>query len=161
MSTVGGASPAGGPGTHLLFRRHSRLFAVPVVDVAEMIEIPSSTRVPATPAVVTGVINHHGDILPVVDPDVLLDISSDERRHHSGDTIGFIVGEQDARLVIPIDATLGLFQLPREGNAGDGLIRKTVVVEDRAIAVLDVGLVIDRVETLVTGAWKDNAAFGN
>jgi len=155
MTTEAAGSPVGGSGTHLLFRRQAQLFAVSVVDVTEMIEIPETTRVPAAASVVVGVINHHGDILPVLNINTLLDITNTTNQPLTTGTIGFIVGEGEGRMVVPIDATLGLVLLPPEGEHGEGLIQKTVVVEDQVIAVLDVDLLMSTVETAVTGAWQD------
>lgn len=153
MTTEEASPPAGGAGTHFLFRRHAQLFAVSIPDVAEVIEVPSKTRVPATAHVVAGVINHHGDILPVLQIDTLLEIADDASHPSEKEAIGFIVGEGDGRMVVPIDATLGLVQLPAEGQKGEGLIRKTVVVEDQAIAVLDVKRMMETVETTVRAGW--------
>ncbi len=60
-------------------------------------------------------------------------------------------------MVVPIDATLGLVLLPAEGDEGEGLIRKTIVVEDQAIAVLDVNHMMETVETAVTAGWGTTA----
>ncbi|MEN8165296.1 MAG: chemotaxis protein CheW [Acidobacteriota bacterium] len=153
MTAEEAASPAGGAGTHFLFRRHTQLFAVSVADVAEVIEVPAKTRVPATASVVDGVINHHGDILPVLHINTLLEIAGDAAPTSEKEVVGFIVGEGEGRMVVPIDATLGLVQLPAEGDEGEGLIRRTVVVEDQAIAVLDVNRMMETVETTVTAGW--------
>lgn len=147
----------GGAGTHFLFRRHTQLFAVSVTDVAEVIEVQAKTRVPATASVVGGVINHHGDILPVLHINTLLDITITPDHCPEKETIGFIVGEGEGRMVVPIDATLGLVQLPSEGDEGEGLIQRTVVVEDQAIAVLDVNRMMDSVEAAVTAGWQETA----
>jgi purine-binding chemotaxis protein CheW len=157
MTTEDAGSPVGGSGTHLLFRRQTQLFAVLVADVTEMIEIPDTTRVPATASVVVGVINHHGDILPVLNTNALLDITNTTDHQQTTGKIGFIVGEGEGRMVVPIDATLGLVLLPPEGDHGEGLIQKTVVVEDQVIAVLDVDLLMNTVETAVTSAWQETA----
>ena len=125
-----------------------------VAEVAEVIEIPTKSRVPATATVVDGVINHHGDILPVLDVDALLAIKADSNHRADGAAIGFIVGEGDGRMVLPIDATLGLAQLPLEGEKGEGLIERTVVVEGRVIAVLDVRQIVESVEEAVAAGWQ-------
>lgn len=159
MTTEETSSPTEGAGTHFLFKRHEQLFAVSVPDVAEVIEVPAKTRVPATAQVVAGVINHHGDILPVLEIDTLLEITDDTSHPSEKETIGFIVGEGDGRMVVPIDATLGLVQLPIEGEKGKGFIRTTVVVEQQVIAVLDIKRLLEKVETTVSAGWgtTDNA----
>ncbi len=157
MTTDEISSPEGAAETHFLFRRHTQLFAVSVADVAEVIEVPAKTRVPATASVVGGVINHHGDILPVLHINTLLEIDDDAPYASNKEAIGFIVGEGEGRMVVPIDATLGLVLLPAEGDEGEGLIRKTIVVEDQAIAVLDVNHMMETVDTAVTAGWGTTA----
>jgi chemotaxis signal transduction protein len=52
---------------HLVVRLGSGRYAVRAVDVAEVLPVPVRTRVPGTPAWVSGVANWRGHVLPVVD----------------------------------------------------------------------------------------------
>lgn len=52
---------------HLIFRLGSESFAIGILSVKEILEYGSLTAVPMMPAVVRGVINLRGTVVPVVD----------------------------------------------------------------------------------------------
>jgi len=51
----------------VLFHLDDTEFAVPIEQVVRVVPLTKSTRVPRAPAFLEGVINLHGDIVPVVD----------------------------------------------------------------------------------------------
>ncbi len=55
------------PGQYLTFLVGQESFAISILDVKEIIEISSVTRVPMTPDYIHGVINLRGNVVPVVD----------------------------------------------------------------------------------------------
>lgn len=60
--------------TILSFQVKENLFAVDALQVAHILEIPPViTKVPNTPDFMKGVINLHGNIIPVVDMRIVLD----------------------------------------------------------------------------------------
>ncbi|HZY74585.1 MAG TPA: chemotaxis protein CheW [Edaphobacter sp.] len=54
-------------GKYLIFHLSGEEFAIPVLDVREIIGIQAITSVPQTPAYVRGVINLRGKVIPVID----------------------------------------------------------------------------------------------
>ena len=66
----------------IVFRLGADRFAVPVDDIAVILEVPAISPVPGTPAWVLGVANHRGDLLPVVDLAALLGL--EQARPRSG-----------------------------------------------------------------------------
>lgn len=52
---------------YLTFLAGNERFAMGILDVKELIEISSMTRVPMTPAFIRGVINLRGSVVPVID----------------------------------------------------------------------------------------------
>ena len=72
------SSPTGGPflmfglGTPALEESSADTFGIDVEHVMQVLEAEVVVNVPLAPAVVEGVINHHGRILTVVDPAPLL-----------------------------------------------------------------------------------------
>ncbi len=55
------------PGQYLTFLVGHESFAISILDVKEIIEITSVTRVPMTPDFIHGVINLRGNVVPVID----------------------------------------------------------------------------------------------
>jgi len=54
-------------GQYLTFLVGQESFAISILDVKEIIEISSVTRVPMTPGYIHGVINLRGNVVPVID----------------------------------------------------------------------------------------------
>lgn len=59
---------------HLVLRLGAGRYAVPAVDVAEVLPVPPRTRVPGAPEWVAGVVNWRGHVLPVADLRPLLGV---------------------------------------------------------------------------------------
>lgn len=60
--------------TILSFQINENVFAVDALQVAHILEVPSIiTKVPNTPNHLIGVINLHGNIIPVVDMRIIMD----------------------------------------------------------------------------------------
>ena len=53
--------------SYLSFRLDDELFAIPVMRVIEILEVPKITRIPKAPDFLKGVINLRGSVLPVID----------------------------------------------------------------------------------------------
>lgn len=51
----------------LTFRTHGQVYALPVTAVHQLIEMVAITPIPEAPPAIQGVINVHGDIVPVID----------------------------------------------------------------------------------------------
>ncbi|MBS1251716.1 MAG: Chemotaxis protein CheW [Anaerolineales bacterium] len=51
----------------IIFRLDETEFAVPIEQVARIVRLAKCTRVPRAPAFLEGVINLHGDVVPIVD----------------------------------------------------------------------------------------------
>jgi hypothetical protein len=124
-------------GRLLSFEVAGTAYALPIADVAEVAEIPPIAGIPTIPASVGGVVNHHGDALPVVRREVLFDIESgllDAPRH-------LLVLARDPddpeALGLPVDRVLGLV----EGAGGVALGPDAVVerrpIDGRLVSVLD------------------------
>jgi len=64
--------------SYLSFKLEDETFAVEVAKVLEILEIPSITKVPKSPAYMTGVINLRGNVLPVIDTRLKFGLSTTE-----------------------------------------------------------------------------------
>jgi purine-binding chemotaxis protein CheW len=65
--------------TILSFQIRENVLAVDALQVAHILEVPAIiTRVPNTPEFVRGVINLHGNIIPVIDMRIIMDVEVGE-----------------------------------------------------------------------------------
>jgi purine-binding chemotaxis protein CheW len=55
---------------HLTFRIANEQYALEILRVREIVEMPPITQVPATPLAIRGVVNLRGTVVPVIDPGV-------------------------------------------------------------------------------------------
>ena len=132
--------------SHVVVRLGGGRFALPMDAVAEVGRTPTVTRVPGTPAWVTGVANWRGRILGVLDQRLLLGLAPDgggEDRlvvlSRSGATVGIVADRVDG--VIDVDQeTLepALLTLPAEAGA---LLEGQLTDENGPVGVVDAGAV--------------------
>ena len=132
--------------SHVVVRLGGGRFALPMDAVAEVGRAPYVTRVPGTPAWVTGVTNWRGRILGVVDLRVLLGVpeaADGEGRlvvlHQGAATVGVVAERVDG--VVEVDEERlepTLLTLPAEAGA---LLRGQLTDENGPVGVLDAGAV--------------------
>jgi len=58
----------------LTFDVGNRVYALPIACVAEVTEVEPLVSIPTLPVGTAGVVNHHGDVLPVLQRSVLLEL---------------------------------------------------------------------------------------
>jgi len=87
----------------LVFRVGAERFGLPLVMVVEVFELSSPLMpVPGAPDWISGVINHHGQVLPVLDMGAFLDVGSTDAAEQiilvelSGESLGLAVGQIEA-----------------------------------------------------------------
>ena len=121
----------------LTFELAGDLYAIPIAGVLEVAESARVTCIPMLPTSVGGVINYHGDALPVVNSATLFDV--DEPELDESETILVIserVGES-ARLGIQIDRVLGLVEGAAPSTSGAKEIAERRSIQGRVASVLD------------------------
>ena len=147
----------------VVFRLGEEEFGVPVAEVEEVLRMPASlTPVPNAPAMVEGVINLRGQVLPVVDQRRRFGLP--ERPHSGGERIMvFRVGGLRAGFIV--DAVTEVLRAPPEavGPAPDlardqasPLVARVVNMASRGrlVLVLDTARLLDREEADALGAGQ-------
>jgi len=95
----------------VVFELAGQLFGLPATDVRELIRAVSVVPLPRTPAVVKGVINIRGRILPVLDLRGRVGLSAKE----GAPTDHFIIAQAGERLVaLHVDRATDLIRLPAD-----------------------------------------------
>jgi purine-binding chemotaxis protein CheW len=101
---------------------HDEFFALDAMKVNHILEIPEITRVPNTPPFMKGVINLHGNIIPVVDLRLLMGFSETE---YDNDTAIIVISPDDQQ-----NSSLGLIvDMVKEVIETDGIKMRPTVVD--------------------------------
>ena len=151
----------------LTFEIASSVYAVPIAEVHEVAEAHRIRCVPTISLGLVGVMNWHGDALPVVSPALLLEVVDEELESESGgvdvaacdegvveeekSTLAgqhvLVVSARDdepAQLGLPIDRVIGLVDGPRLPRGVGGLVVERRPVEGRVVSVLDPCRLVER-----------------
>jgi chemotaxis signal transduction protein len=144
----------------LTFEVSEVLYALPIAEVHEVVEVRKICCVPTIPRPCVGIMNWNGDALPVVAAQLLLEPASRDERDGSEEIdvdqptglwgldgesgadarhVLIVSGRDDepARLALPIDHVLGLVDGPRRRRGGRRLIVERRPLEGRVVNVLD------------------------
>jgi purine-binding chemotaxis protein CheW len=121
----------------LTFEMAGDFYAIPIAGVLEVAEVERVTCIPTLPTSVGGVINHHGEALPVLHCASLFDVNESELGEPG--TVLVIserVGES-ARLGIHIDRVLGLVDGAAAAMSGTKEVAERRSIQGRVASVLD------------------------
>ena len=126
-------------------------YALPIADVLEVAEVGPRCPVPSLPEAVGGVMNHHGDALPVVDPSVLFDVAGLELPPPAH---LLVLGEggDAASLALPVDRICGL--VPGRGGSTrepSGIVERRSL-EGRVVSILDTNRLLARAAAAIEQA---------
>ncbi|NBX86571.1 MAG: chemotaxis protein CheW [Proteobacteria bacterium] len=136
------------------FELYGEVFALPILDVREIIRMTTITPVPQAPGFVEGVINLRGQIIPVVDLRKRFGLSSQA----ATDDSRIIVAELGAGLVLGmiVDAVREVERIPSDtinpppslvaGSIGSEYIKGISNHEDKMIVHIDMRKVFNTEE---------------
>jgi purine-binding chemotaxis protein CheW len=121
----------------LTFEVAGDFYAIPIAGVLEVADAKRLTCIPTLPTSVGGVINYHGDALPVLNGSSLFEI--DESELGESGSILVISGRvgESARLGIPIDRVLGLVDGAAAATSGAKAVAERRSIQGRVASVLD------------------------
>jgi purine-binding chemotaxis protein CheW len=121
----------------LTFEVAGDLYAIPISGVLEVADAARMTCIPTLPTSMGGVINYHGDALPVLNCSSLFEVNESELGEPSSIlVISGRVGES-ARLGIPIDRVLGLVDGAAAAMSGAKTVAERRSIQGRVASVLD------------------------
>lgn len=141
---------AGGVDDRLLtFELGGALHAIPITCVTEVIEVREVAFVPTLHVAVGGVVNHHGDALPLVRPGAVLERPARSREaaaepapvRTEPSEQALVISERptaQACVALPVDRVLGLVTHPAEpsGSARGGDVERCAI-DGRLATLLD------------------------
>lgn len=121
----------------LTFEIGGGLFALPIEGVLEVVDSGRIACIPTMPTDVGGVVNYHGDALPLLRSNSLLDVDA----VGFGPSTSFLVitdrGGDAARLGVPVDRVLGLVDGSVPRSAAGEIIAERRSIDGRVASLLD------------------------
>jgi chemotaxis signal transduction protein len=143
----------------LTFEVRGSVYALPIATVLEVAALERICCVPGVSMRRGGVVNLHGDAVPVVSPDLLLNIAQSEdvgveEEDNAALTTShvLVVSDKDgqsALLGVPIDRVVGLVDGKETPTSGRGLVIERRPVDGRVVSVLDPGQLVTRAAEVI------------
>jgi chemotaxis signal transduction protein len=123
----------------LTFEVDGALYTLPIASVLEVTERGAIVAVPGLPRPCGGVMNWHGDPLPVVVPRLLFDDAAELDAEAACEHVLVVAdrSETGARLGLPVDRVLGLVNGPAVASHGGELVAERCPLDGRIANVLD------------------------
>ena len=133
----------------LTFEVAGDFYAMPIASVLEVAEAGRLTCIPTLPTRVGGVINHHGDALPVINCESLFDVN--EAQLGEPEIILVIGGgvADSAQLGIPIDRVLGLVDGAAAAMPGAKAVAERRSIQGRVASVLDPERLVSQARSVI------------
>jgi purine-binding chemotaxis protein CheW len=121
----------------LTFEVAGDLYAIPIAGVLEVADAGRVTCIPTLPTRMGGVINYHGDALPVLNCSSLFEVNESELGEPSSILVISGRAGESARLGIPIDRVLGLVDGAAAAMSGAKAVAERRSIQGRVASVLD------------------------
>jgi len=147
-------SEAAGQDERLLtFEVAGSVYAIPISGVLEVADVGEIACIPTVEPSVAGVVNHHGDALPVIRRASLLDLEASDLADPQHILVISDRSTNSARLGLPVDRVLGL--VPGSGAVarGAGPIAERRTIGGRVASVLDPQRLVSRAGEVIEGSF--------
>ena len=139
----------------MTFEVGGNVYGLPISEILEVVEQSGFSCVPTLPRELGGVMNWHGEALPVVAPHLLLGGSPAVARE-SGTPQQFLVVTDGldvvAQLGLPIDFVSGLVDGEPGRARGEDVVVERRIVDDRVVSVINPQRLVARAAKIIEGA---------
>ena len=132
-----GAATSVGEDRLITFEVGGSVYALPIAGVIEVAEAESLACIPTLPSQIGGVINYHGDALPVIHRPSLLDLDEAELPEPKHVLVLGEGAKGGACLGLPVDRVIGLVDGGPAAARGPGPVAERRPVGGRVVNVLD------------------------
>jgi chemotaxis signal transduction protein len=135
-------------------------FALPICDVLEVVEVGRAALVPTLPRELGGVVNHHGDALPVLASGALFEAGGPAGRPRHLLVLAGRPGDAAGKLGLPVDRILGIVP-GRAGATRDpsGVVERRPM-DGRVVSILDTRRLLERAAATIARAVERDARPG-
>jgi chemotaxis signal transduction protein len=128
----------------LTFEVGGSLYAIPIANVIEVAEVEELACIPMLPAATGGVVNLHGDALPVIRRSQLFGV--DEAGLPAPAHLLVVAGRPDqvARLGVPVDRIAGLVDGSGAASGSGELVAERRPLGGRVVGIVDPRVLVAR-----------------
>jgi chemotaxis signal transduction protein len=139
------ATPGLGIEARLLsFEVGGAVYALPIGCVVEVCEAEAWACVPMLPRETAGVMNHHGDAVPVLRRSALLGTGDADELAPTQVLVISPRPDGGPRLGLPVDRIVGLFEGVGAASRGASPVAERRNVDGRVVSILDPGRLVSR-----------------
>jgi chemotaxis signal transduction protein len=150
---------ASGEERRLTFEIGSSLYARPIAGIGEVTEVEEAfAAIPTLPSSIGGVINFHGDALPVLYSEALLGVRGDASKSPVQIVVVTDSPTDQARLGLPVDEILGLVNGPRARARGSDPVAERRSIDGRVGKILDPAQLIAAAEMVIANIEERRSA---
>lgn len=137
----------------ILFEVGGSAYAIPIADVLEVTESAATAGIPGLPRGLAGVMNLHGDALPVLSREALL--AAPEAALGAPEQVLVLAARSgDAgRLGLPVDRVVGLADAALGPPSGSGPVVERLPLRGRVVSVLDARRMVERAASVIEAAF--------
>ena len=133
----------------LTFEVAGSIYALPITGVLEVMEPAEVASIPTLPRAVGGVINYHGDALPVLLPCHVLGTPPAEPSALGNVLVVTDRATDSARLGLPIDRVLGLVAGMVSSGAGEDAVADRRSIDGRVAHLIDPQRLVARAKEVI------------
>jgi len=134
----------------LTFEIGGSLYALPIAGIVEVTEVDGAfAAIPTLPSDIGGVINFHGDALPVLCTEALLGVRGDTAKSPAQIVVVTDSPTEQARLGLPVDEIIGLVNGPRARARGADPVAERRSIDGRVGKILDPAQLIAAAESVI------------
>lgn len=133
----------------VLFEVAGAAYAIPIAEVLEVMENAPTAGIPGLPRRLAGVVNHHGDALPVVSREALFDVTAAALAPSQHVLVLAARDGEAGTLGVPVDRVVGLADAALSPHQEPGVVVERLPVRGRVVNVLDARRLLGRAAALI------------
>jgi chemotaxis signal transduction protein len=130
----------------LTFEVGGALYALPIANVIEVAEVEELACIPMLPAATGGVVNLHGDALPVIRRSELFAVAEAELPAPAHLLVVAVRPDGVARLGVPVDRIAGLVDGSGAASATGELVAERRPLGGRVVGIVDPRVLVARAQ---------------
>lgn len=138
----------------LTFEVGGSIYGLPIASVLEVSEVGAISSIPTVPPSTAGVMNLHGDALPVVRRSTLLEV---EEAGLPAPAHVLVIAPRPsggARLGLPVDRIIGLVDGAAANSTGTELVAERRPIDGRVVSILDPRRLVARAGEAIENALQ-------
>jgi len=136
----------------LTFEVGASLYALPIAHVLEVAEVEEVVGIPTLPAATGGVVNLHGDALPVLRRSALFDVAEEGLPAPAHLLVVAGRPDQPGRLGVPVDRIVGLVDGAGAASQSGELVAERRPIGGRVVGIVDPRLLLVRAREAIERA---------